>query len=137
MRRNWMCRARCPTRTIISDSKRTARYPPRRCRGVVSIRFPKARRRSKSRSLPAATIGPSFTIGRVRVIMTDVHSAADPRAAPDTAAKTHLGEAQKAWFKQELIAARDADFPLILWISTNPWIGAAGSGDDDWSVYSN
>ncbi|MBS0664582.1 MAG: alkaline phosphatase D family protein [Verrucomicrobia bacterium] len=81
------------------------------------------------------TLSQSFTIGRVRVIMTDLRSGADPRGQADTAAKSHLGAAQKAWFKQELISARDAGFPLILWVSTIPWIGAAGSGDDDWSVY--
>lgn len=81
-------------------------------------------------------VAQAFTIGRARVIMTDLRSAADPRLAPDNAAKSHLGALQKAWFKQELIAARDADFPLILWVCTAPWIGAAGTGDDDWSVYS-
>ncbi|HEX2852907.1 MAG TPA: alkaline phosphatase D family protein [Opitutaceae bacterium] len=82
------------------------------------------------------TMAQAFTIGRVRVIMTDMRSAADSRLIPDNAAKSHLGEAQKTWFKQELIAARDADFPLIIWVCTAPWIGTAGSGDDDWSVYS-
>lgn len=88
-------------------------------------------------AMPGGPIAQAFTIGRVRVIMTDLRSAADPRGTSDTAAKTHLGEPQKAWFKQELINARDAGFPLILWVSTVPWIEAAGSGDDDWSVYSN
>ncbi|HNC24123.1 MAG TPA: alkaline phosphatase D family protein, partial [Opitutaceae bacterium] len=81
------------------------------------------------------TLSQAFTIGRVRVIMTDLRSGADPRGQADTAAKSHLSAAQKAWFKQELISARDAGFPLILWVCTNPWIGAAGSGDDDWSVF--
>ncbi len=83
------------------------------------------------------TLSQAFTIGRVRVIMTDLRSGADPRGQADTPAKSHLGAAQKAWFKQELISARDAGFPLILWVCTIPWIGAAGSGDDDWSVFSN
>ncbi len=82
------------------------------------------------------TLSQAFTIGRVRVIMTDLRSGADPRGQADTAAKSHLSAAQKAWFKQELISARDAGFPLILWVCTIPWIGAAGSGDDDWSVFS-
>jgi alkaline phosphatase D len=82
-------------------------------------------------------VAQTLTIGRVRVILTDLRSAADPHDAPDTPAKSHLGAAQKAWFKQELINARDAGFPLILWVSTVPWIGAAGSGDDDWSVFAN
>jgi len=41
------------------------------------------------------TIAQAFTIGRVRVIMTDLRSGADPAAKKDTAAKTHLGAAQK------------------------------------------
>jgi alkaline phosphatase D len=81
-------------------------------------------------------IGQAFTIGRVRVIMTDLRTAASPHDAPDNAAKVHLGDVQKAWFEQELIAARDAQFPLIVWVSTVPWIGTAGLGDDDWNVYS-
>ena len=87
-------------------------------------------------AMAGGPIAQAFTIGRVRVIMTDLRSAADPRGAADTAAKSHLGAAQKAWFKQELINARDVGYPLILWVCTVPWIGAAGSGDDDWSVYS-
>ncbi|MEY2880712.1 MAG: hypothetical protein RLZZ15_3092, partial [Verrucomicrobiota bacterium] len=55
----------------------------------------------------------------------------------DTAAKTHLGAAQKAWFKQELLSARDAGFPLVLWVCTNPWIGAVTPAEenDNWSAY--
>lgn len=87
--------------------------------------------------LPVAdgSLGQAFTIGRVRVILTDLRSASSPLTSVDNAAKTHLGAAQKTWFKQELITARDAGFPLILWISPTPWIGAAGTGVDAWSVY--
>lgn len=81
------------------------------------------------------TIGQAFTVGRVRVIVTDLRSASSDRLAAETSAKTHMGEAQKIWFKQELINARDANFPLILWVSPTPWIGTAGTGDDDWSMY--
>jgi alkaline phosphatase D len=81
------------------------------------------------------TIGQAFTVGRVRVIMTDLRSASVPPASPETAGKTKLGVAQKAWFKQELIGARDAGFPLILWLCTVPWIGPATLGDDSWAGY--
>ncbi len=81
------------------------------------------------------TIGQAFTIGRVRVIMTDVRSASSHFREPDDAAKVRLGAAQMAWFKRELIAARDAGFPLILWVNPVPWISAAGAGADDWSAY--
>ena len=82
-------------------------------------------------------IAQSFTIGRVRVIMTDLRSAADPASKKDNAAKTHLGTAQKNWFKQELINARDAGFPLVLWVCTNPWIGKLDPTQDidNWTGY--
>ncbi len=84
-----------------------------------------------------STIAQSFTVGRVRVIMTDLRSAADPSSKKDNASKTHLGAAQKAWFKQELINARDAGFPLVLWVSTNPWIGQLDPTEDidNWTGY--
>jgi alkaline phosphatase D len=83
------------------------------------------------------SIAQAFTIGRVRVILTDLRSAADAPDKRDTAAKTHLGVAQKNWFKQELISARDAGFPLVLWVSSNPWIGQLNPAEDidNWSAY--
>ena len=87
-------------------------------------------------NVPGGTIGQSFTVGRVRVIMTDLRSASTPATTAESAAKTRLGAAQKAWFKQELITARDVGFPLILWVSTTPWIGAPTLGADTWAGYS-
>lgn len=57
---------------------------------------------------------------------------------PDTesAAKTRWGTAQKAWFKQGLIHARDGGFPMILWVNPDPWIDAAAVGADTWGGYS-
>jgi hypothetical protein len=83
------------------------------------------------------TMAQSFAIGRVRVIVTDLRSAADPAAKLDNASKTHLGAAQKAWFKQELLDARDAGTPLILWVCTNPWIGVLNPAEDhdNWSGF--
>lgn len=88
-------------------------------------------------STAGGTMAQSFTIGRVRVIMTDLRSAADPVTKKDNASKTHLGTAQKNWFKQELISARDAGFPLILWVCSNPWIGELQPTVDldNWSSY--
>ena len=80
-------------------------------------------------------IAQAFTIGRVRVIMTDQRSASDPAATRESPTKTRLGAAQKAWFKQELLDARDAGWPLILWVSTAPWIAPALLGDDTWGGY--
>jgi phosphodiesterase/alkaline phosphatase D-like protein len=81
------------------------------------------------------TIAQSFTIGRVRIIMTDLRSAASSASAKESATKTKLGAAQKAWFKQELISARDGGFPLILWVCSNPWICAPQLGEDSWGGY--
>lgn len=82
------------------------------------------------------TISQAFTIGRVRFIMTDLRSAAQAADLRESASKTRMGSSQKAWFKQELISARDGGFPLIVWVCTMPWIGAAQVGDDTWAGYS-
>jgi phosphodiesterase/alkaline phosphatase D-like protein len=81
------------------------------------------------------TIGQAFTIGRVRFIMTDLRSAANPAGARETASKSKMGAAQKTWFKQELINARDGGFPFIVWVNTVPWINGAQVGDDSWGGY--
>jgi hypothetical protein len=86
----------------------------------------------------AAAGGPiaqSFTIGRVRFIMTDLRSGSVPPTQKESASKTNLGTAQKAWFKQELINARDSGFPLIVWVCPDPWIAPAQLGDDSWGGY--
>lgn len=77
----------------------------------------------------------AFTIGRVRIIITDTRSASQAPTVRETASKTRLGAAQKTWFKQELINARDAGFPLILWVNADPWIAPALIGDDTWGGY--
>lgn len=81
------------------------------------------------------TIGQTFTIGRVRFIMTDLRSAAVPASQKESSAKSRLGTAQKTWFKQELINARDGGFPLIVWVCTVPWIAPAQMGSDTWGGY--
>jgi hypothetical protein len=82
------------------------------------------------------TLGQAFTIGRVRVIMTDLRSASSSSDLKETASKTRMGTAQKTWFKQELINARDGGFPLVLWVNPDPWIGPAALGDDSWAGHS-
>ncbi len=81
------------------------------------------------------TIGQAFTIGRVRFIMTDLRSGSGRASAAESATKTKLSAGQKAWFKQELISARDNGFPLVVWVCTNPWIAPARVGDDSWGGY--
>lgn len=79
-----------------------------------------------------ASIHQAFTVGRVRFLVCDARSNRSPFGAIDTPAKTMLGVEQKAWLKQQLLAARDS-FPLVVWVNTLPWIG---SGDDAWWGYS-
>ncbi len=78
------------------------------------------------------TMAQAFTIGRVRFIMTDLRSGATAATAKESASKSKMGAAQKAWFKQELINARDSGFPLIVWVCPDPWIAPAQLGDDSW-----
>ncbi len=78
------------------------------------------------------TMAQAFTIGRVRFIMTDLRSGAVAATAKESASKSKMGTGQKAWFKQELINARDSGFPLIVWICPDPWIAPAQLGDDSW-----
>lgn len=86
-------------------------------------------------TVTGGTVAQSFTVGRVRVIMTDLRSASSSQTAAETISKTRLGATQKAWFKQELINARDAGFPLILWVSTSPWNAPPALGVDTWGAF--
>lgn len=81
------------------------------------------------------TVAQAFTIGRVRVLMTDLRSAATATSARESSSKTRMGAAQKAWFKQELIMARDSGAPMILWVCPGPWIGPAGLTEDTWGSH--
>jgi phosphodiesterase/alkaline phosphatase D-like protein len=76
----------------------------------------------------------TFAIGRALFIVTDCRSARSPASATDNAAKTMLGATQKAWFKQQLLAAQD-EYPLKVWVNSLPWIGS--TGDDGWHLYTN
>lgn len=67
----------------------------------------------------------SFTVGRVKFIVTDLRSERDEPSSPDGPTKTMMGAQQKAWFKSELLSAK-GKYPLIFWVSSVPWIGTAG-----------
>ncbi len=47
-----------------------------------------------------------------------------------------MGPEQKAWFKNELLQAGQR-FPLVVWISTVPWIEPSAAGSDGWGGYWN
>ncbi|MDQ3111405.1 MAG: alkaline phosphatase D family protein [Bacteroidota bacterium] len=70
-----------------------------------------------------AAIYHSFTIGRVRFILTDLRS--------DRYGNSMLGAQQKIWFKNECVAARDSQ-QIIAWISTTTW---NGTQPDNWGGY--
>jgi prolyl oligopeptidase len=67
----------------------------------------------------------SFTVGRVKFILTDLRSERDDPKKRDGPSKSMMGEDQKRWFKQELLSA-NGKYPLICWISTIPWVGTYG-----------
>ncbi len=74
---------------------------------------------------PQSSIHQSFTIGRVRVIMTDARSERIP-------GETMLGDQQKAWLLDELETSSQ-DHALVIWVNPVPWI--AESGEDTWAGY--
>ncbi len=73
----------------------------------------------------------AFTIGRARFILTDLRSESDVRTLPfDDTDKSMLGATQKAWFKQELLAANGV-YPLIFWACSVPWRANWNDVDSD------
>jgi phosphodiesterase/alkaline phosphatase D-like protein len=75
----------------------------------------------------------AFTIGRVRILLTDTRSARDPRA------DTMLGAEQKAWLMSELLASRDA-YALAVWVNPSPWIAPADVAarlEGTWGAFPN
>jgi alkaline phosphatase D len=80
-----------------------------------------------------APIHQSFTVGRVRFLVTDVRSARSSRRLPH-GQRTMLGAAQLAWLEAELAAAREA--PLVVWVNSVPWITKRDEGTKEgWAPY--
>lgn len=73
-------------------------------------------------------INQAFTVGRVRIVMTDTRSA--------KTADTMLGAAQEAWLIDELVAASKTH-AVVIWASSTPWIGVDTPGADNWSGYAD
>ena len=106
----------------------------------IGIPFARRAFREYVPSYPLATsngtINQAFTVGRARFIITDNRSASDPATKPDDANKTMLGAAQKAWFKNQLLAAKASpNCKVIFWVSSNPWIGSPRPNKDRWQSY--
>jgi phosphodiesterase/alkaline phosphatase D-like protein len=76
----------------------------------------------------------SFTLGRVRFVLTDARSEKSPKSDPDDQDKTMLGARQLDWLASELQAAAAAGQVVVL-VTSLPWNGAAAAGADDWSGY--
>jgi alkaline phosphatase D len=83
---------------------------------------------------PDASIHQAFSCGRVRFILSDLRSERDPDGEEDDAGKSMMGAAQKQWFKQQLLAARAAECPLIVWMSGLPLLSNS-SARDNWGSY--
>jgi phosphodiesterase/alkaline phosphatase D-like protein len=75
----------------------------------------------------------AFDIGRVRVIVTDARSRRSPSDQSPASARTMLGAAQRQWLFDQFTAA--ADRPLVVWVSSVPWIAEEASGPDHWGAY--
>ena len=71
-------------------------------------------------------INPAFTLGRVRVVMTDTRSAKTP--------DTMLGAEQLRWFLDELRTS-SRSHAVVLWVNPDPWIAPDEPGRDDWGGY--
>ncbi len=76
----------------------------------------------------------AFSVGRVRFIVTDTRSSRSPASDSDNTDKTMLGEAQKAWFKQQLVEA-NGRYPVIVWFNGIPWIEEEDPNADGWGAY--
>ncbi len=79
-----------------------------------------------------SSIQQSFTVGRVRFLISDLRTDAQVPGA----ANTRIGATQKAWLKEELLKA-NGTYPIIVWLTTVPWNGAAVGGQDRWQSYAN
>lgn len=80
-----------------------------------------------------APVAQAFSVGRTRVIVTDLRSARDPKTDPDVAGKSMMGEEQLAWFERELVASARTH-ALVVWVSSVPWL-VTGEGGDSWAAY--
>ncbi len=77
----------------------------------------------------------SFTVGRVRIIMTDARAARDLDPFPGSDQMSMLGTEQRKWLENELVTAA-ADHALVIWVNPVPWVAEAVDGADHWGGYS-
>lgn len=78
----------------------------------------------------------AFTKGRVRFIVTDLRYYRTPLAGTVDADRTMLGSVQEAWFKAEVLAARDdPSILLTVWCATQPPNVSSPPADGNWGGY--
>lgn len=83
---------------------------------------------------PDTAIHQAFSIGTVRVILTDARSSRDPQDVPDDDAKSLLGDEQRDWLLDELVTSAGSH-DLVIWVNPVPWVADAEEGGDSWSGY--
>jgi hypothetical protein len=68
----------------------------------------------------------AFTVGRVRIVLTDTRS--------ERTATTMLGGRQLAWLEEELVTA-GREHALVIWVNPDPWVAPDEPGRDDWGGF--
>jgi pyruvate,water dikinase len=81
-----------------------------------------------------APVAQAFTVGRVRVVLTDLRSARSPVLDPDGPEKSMLGEDQREWLLRE-ITESSRTHAVVVWVSSAPWIIPESPGNDSWGGY--
>jgi phosphodiesterase/alkaline phosphatase D-like protein len=78
----------------------------------------------------------AFTMGRVRVIVTDVRTAREPAVRGERATRSLLGASQRTWLLRELERAAE-DAVLVVWVNVVPWITKANEETEHgWAPWS-
>jgi hypothetical protein len=111
------------------DAGLTNKYPDRIADGIkVWHEFFPVKGAPKGEIYRSHQWGPGLEI-----FYLDTRSHRDANQAPQTAQKTLLGKAQKAWFLQALTASK-ATFKLVV-TSVPLYFGTSGNGLDHWSGF--
>jgi phosphodiesterase/alkaline phosphatase D-like protein len=82
---------------------------------------------------PEAPIYQTFTVGRVRFVLTDTRSARDPVGEPAGAFRSTLGEQQREWLLDELSQADR--YGLVVWVNPDPWLAPDRPSSDTWGGF--
>jgi hypothetical protein len=70
----------------------------------------------------------AFTVGRVRIVLTDTRS--------QRTAASMLGARQLAWLEEEVVRA-SREHAVVVWVNPDPWVAPAEAGRDDWGGYAD